>query len=260
MKRILLLTGMLTTLILAAGCSKDSTNTKAGDENDSRYILAKADIDSSLAELDQDGNDGSGWLGGIPLDKIALDDTVMFDSVNFWHIYAGAFQGPLQSWARIDSFRFSDSTGVYQQNRSILTDKFEHRLHRIYTFNNDTSGVNWEKTRNRNVMWDGFTDTVLVLTGNIQRSYTGQTPNWDFTHTMSGVFDSVKFNTEDFLNGLPTHPKSGQFTGSTVNDRQSPNNSIHIATDFTVTFYADHYHVHIVSGDNYWDWDHYYEI
>jgi hypothetical protein len=261
MRRMLFLLTISIGLIIISGCDKDSTKSEVGDDNDARFVLAKADIDSSLTEFNQDGVDGSGWFSGTPpLIKIVLDDSVAFDTSSYWHIYAGAFQGEPGSWTRIDSFRFTDTLGDFQRNHDEQTAIFEHRLHRLYNFANPQSGVNWIKTRYRNVIWDGFIDTTLVLTGNIQRSYTGQTPNWDFSHTMTGIYDSVKFRTEDFLNGLPTHPIAGQFTGTSEHNRQLANSLVHITTSFTATFYEDHYHVHIISGENYWDWDHYYII
>lgn len=257
MKKYLLLIGMaiMAALFLTIGCSKDSTDSSAGDETDPSYLLAKSDIDSSMTEYSTDDNDASGWLGEIPL---ALDDSVYFDTSSYWHIYSGTYEGEFLTWARIDSFRFSDSAGDYQQTRNILTNIFEHKLHRTYVFNNTAGGVAWEKTRHRDVKWDGFTDSLLVFTGTMQRSYAGQNQGSVFSHTMSGTYDSVRFRTDDFLNGLPTHPISGQFYGTTDHSRQTNNNTIHITATFTVTFYEDHYHVHLVSGDNYWDWDYYY--
>jgi hypothetical protein len=248
--------GVLMAIFFNAGCSKDSTNPNTGDENDPSFLLAKADIDSSLIEYNDDDLDGSAWLGGIPL---ALDDSVIFDTSSYWHIYSGTYQGEFQSWARIDSFRFSDSAGEYQQARNLFTDVLEHKLHRTYVFNNTQSGVNWQKARHRDVKWDGFTDSLLVFTGTAQRTYAGQNLNAVFSHSMSGTHDSVRFRTDDFLNGLPTHPISGQFYGTTEHSRQSNNNTIQITATFTVTFYEDHYHVHLVSGNNFWDWDHYYD-
>lgn len=245
-----------TALILVSGCGKDSTKTTAGDENDASYLLAKADIDSSMLEFNEDGGDGSNWLGGIPL---ALDDSVVFDTSSYWHIYSGSQQAGYLIWARIDSFRFSDAMGEYQQNINILTDVFEHKLHRTYVFNNTQGGVAWQKARHRNVTWEGFTDSILVHSGTVQRTYAGQASNAVFSHSMSGICDSIKFRTDDFLNDLPTYPTAGQFYGTTSHSRQSNNRTIQISTDFTVTFYDDHYHVHLVSGDNFWDWDHYYD-
>jgi hypothetical protein len=259
MKRLMILLAMSASLILVIGCGKDSTKQPTSDYNDARYLLAKGDIDSAMVESDVDHNDGSEWFGGVPLSaKVALDDSVLFDSTSFWHIFVGSYEGQYQTWARIDSFRFSDTTGEYQQNHTSQLETLEHRLHKNYVFDNQQSGVNWVKIRSRNVKWDGFTDSNLILTGTVQRSYTGQTPNWDFTYSMTGTFDSVLFNTVDFLNGLPTYPQSGHFTGTAIHDRISNNLTIYFVSEFTVTFYTDHYHVHLVSGSDSWNWDYYY--
>lgn len=255
-KLILIGFGLISGLLLVSGCGHDSTRSTDGDENDASYLLAKADIDSSMMEFDADGGDGSGWLDDIPL---VLDDSVIFDTSSYWHIYSGTLQVDHLTWARVDSFRFSDAAGEYQQTMNLLTDVFEHKLHRTYVFNNTQGGIAWQKARHRDVRWDGFTDSILVFTGNIQRTYAGQTPTAAFSHSMSGTHDSVRFRTDDFLNGLPTHPISGQFYGTTDHTRQATNNTIHIAATYTVTFYEDHYHVHLVSGNNFWDWDHFYD-
>jgi hypothetical protein len=260
MRRMLILLAASMALIAASGCGKDSTKSNVGDENDARFVLAKADIDSAMLEYNLDDEDGSAWVASaLPLAKIALIDSVAFDSVNYWHIYAGAHQGEFLTWTRIDSFRYADTLGEYQQYLNAITKTFEHRLIRMYNFNNQTSGVNWVKRRHRNVKWDGFTGSSLVLTGNFDRSYIGQNPNWDFTHSMIGAFDSVMFETADFLNGLPTHPIAGQITGTTNHHRQSNTENINLISEYTVTFSEDHYHVHLVSGSNSWDWDHYYD-
>ncbi|NLI14876.1 MAG: hypothetical protein GX409_01175 [candidate division Zixibacteria bacterium] len=254
-KSILMWLILISALFYIAGCSEDSTKSTAGDENDARFLLAKADIDSSIQEFNMDDNDGSDWFGDILL---TLNDSVTFDTTTFWHIYSVSRQGGFQSWTRIDSFRFSEASGIYQQSPNSLTDIFEHRLHRAYSFDNTSGGVAWEKAHHRNVKFDGFMDSIMVSTGSIERTYEGQASNITFSHVMSATNDSVKFRTDDFLNGLPTHPISGRFYGTTDHNRQSNSNIIHITATFTVTFYEDHYHVHLISGNNFWDWDCYY--
>jgi hypothetical protein len=258
MKKLLLLAAAIVAISLISGCGKDSTSEKAGDQNDASYLAAKSDIDSTIIEMTEDDNDAAAWLSEV-MTKPADLDTTYFDSTSFWHTYLYQHEGELLTYARVDSFRFSDFEDDHQQNRNDSTDIFEHRIHKYYTYTNIDTTIVWQKSRNRNVLWSGFTDSVLVLTGAFDRSYAGEAPGVTFNHTFSGTFDSVRYYTLDFLNGLPTHPISGRFMGTKNFLRATDNRIINFTSTITITFYEDHYNVHLIAGSNYWDWDHYYD-
>ena len=257
MKKLIFLLGMVVLILaITIGCSKDSpTGITAGDQTDEGYLASKADVDSSMNEINSDFLEAvdSLMVGGAG--KVFDSDTS-----EGWHIRSWTFQNDYWNRSVVDSFRFTDTEGEYQIHRDSTTDQFERRLKRNMAFDSGMeNGPSWNKERNRNMHWVGLADSLTTLNGDIYRHYYGENFRRTFEFTTSGIFEDVVFSTADIFDGRPTHPISGQFTGTHVTDKQFPNREVHKEAEFTVTFYSDHYHVYLVSGNNYWNWDVYYE-
>ncbi|MCP4580074.1 MAG: hypothetical protein GY839_00540 [candidate division Zixibacteria bacterium] len=247
-------------LIMMAGCDDDSTGMTEGDINDDAFLAGKANIDSSMTESNKDMIEAIDSLFGGGLAKVAEPDSVDYDSSEGWHIRSWIRENDFLSHSVIDSFRFADAEGNYQRHRNDETDGFERRLKRNFSYDPGGEGfTTWDKSRNRNMNWEGLTDSLVSLDGDIYRHYYADNTRRLFEHTLQGDFEEVVFETEDVLDGRPSHAIDGQFTGTFETDKVLPNREVHFAGEFTITFYPDHYHVHLVSGDNYWDWDVYYE-
>jgi len=159
-----------------------------------------------------------------------------------------------------DSFRFTDINGNYQMRRDSTTNELERRLKKRFekAAPPDTPGTSWTKIRNRNMMWVGLADSITTLNGDVYRYYHGQFERRSFSREFDGEFIDARFYTADIFDGRPTHPYEGTLVGTITVDRSRPNGNLHIEAQLTVTFYPDHYHAALQSGNSYREWDHYY--
>ena len=257
-KRVFLLSIIAVTMFVISGCSDSATDITQGDPEDEGYQVSKADVDTTMTEINEDLLEAvdSLMVGGLA----KLTKPVDYDTIDGWHVRSRTLQNDNWDKSVVDSFRFTDAEGEYQNHRDLTTHQFERRLKRNISYDSGLDGGQvWDKERNRNMNWIGLTDTITTLNGDVYRHYYGQNYLRTFEHTTTGVIENVVFETDDIFDGRPTHPISGQLTGSIVTDKQLPNRDVHFEAEFTVTFYPDHYHVHLVSGNSYWDWDYYYE-
>jgi len=260
MRKTLLIMIALAVTGFGLNCGDDSTGPNEGDYSSDSYEQAKLNFDESMAEFNDDLSEAVDSLFAGFLTKPANPDTVNYDSTDGWHIRSWQRMNEFLTHTVVDSFRFSDEEGEYQRFRDEYTDRFERRLKREFTYMPEGDGfTSWQKTRNRNMDWIGLTETEVTLNGDLYRYYYGSNPQRLFEHEVAGDFNDVIYETADVFNGRPIHPLSGEFVGSFETFRALGFREVSIAGEFTVTFFADHYHVHLVSGDNYWDWDHYYE-
>src|SRR5512139_4228671 len=119
---------MLTLVFFIAGCSDDSTNMTAGDQNDEGYLLARADADSTVNELNEDEGEDVGWLD-FNLAKFVDTDTAGYDSTTGWYfiIYDDTIFFYLQVEVT-DSVRFTDTDGIHQRYPDSTTSEFERRM------------------------------------------------------------------------------------------------------------------------------------
>lgn len=260
-KRTVLLGIMACGLFIFSGCSDDSTGMREGDPDDEAYLAAQANLDSSITEFNIDLIEAVDSLFTFNGNyKFCAPDTIYYDSTEGWHIRRWVwYMDDFLLISVIDSFRFRDINGDYQRCRDENTNEFERRLKKQISYSTGTNdGTAWEKERIRNMYWVGLTDSLTTLNGDIYRYYNGSSAYRNFEHAVEGEFQDVVFQTFDIMDGRPTYPIDGIFEGSFSTDKQLPDRAVHIEGEFTVTFYFDHYHVHLVSGDNYWDWDVYH--
>jgi hypothetical protein len=249
-------------LVLFVGCSNKSTNNTSTEGNYSNedFVYAKADADTTVAEMNVDDQEVRDWMIWNP-DPGSID-SVSYDSTSGWHLRARIFDGEHMQSAVIDSFRFTTLDSLYQFRHDSITNIFERRLKKsfMHTIRPDSMGTHWLRTRERNMHWEGLADTVTTLNGDIQRQWEGQTEFRAFTRTVDGTFNAIKFYTSDLDNGHPTYPISGTFNATMVQDAQGPMRQIHLEGTLTVIFRMENgqhcYHARLVRGDNWWEWDH----
>ncbi|MBD3170106.1 MAG: hypothetical protein GF307_11530 [candidate division Zixibacteria bacterium] len=251
---------MLGLTMIFAGCSENNGVDGNSNFDNEGLSFARADADTAVTEFIDDSQDVSDW---VVWDErpMGMGDSVVFDTTDYWHIYIREYINGRIEHSVADSFRYADTEGNYQYWRDENTNQFERRLKR--EFHRDawpeTPGTSWDKSRSRNMLWVGLAEDVTTLNGDVHRYYHGQNSFREFTREFEGEFLEVKFNTEDLFNGRPTHPFEGTLAGSTWVDYEGQIREYHIEAEITVTFYPDHFHVIFRSGDNYFEWDHYYE-
>ncbi|MCP4631676.1 MAG: hypothetical protein GY855_02025 [candidate division Zixibacteria bacterium] len=243
--------------LILSGCSKNSTQDN-DTTNDEIFAAARVDADTTVLECIDDNNQMCDWFVG-GMGPLALSDSVEIDSTDFWHIFIRNFQNDYITHSVADSFRFTDIDGEYQYRPDSTTNQFERRLKKFFEKEARGNGTSWTKERNRNMLWVGLADSVTVLNGDIYRYHHGENEYRDFSREFEGDFLDVKFYSEDIYNGRPTHPFEGTLAGSTFVDKEVNGQTLHIEASLTVTFYPDHFHVLLQSGDSYREWDHYYQ-
>jgi hypothetical protein len=101
-------------------------------------------------------------------------------------------------------------------------------------------------------------DSVTTLNGDFTRHWAGENEHRTFERLVEGNAADVKFYTSDIKDGRPTHPFDGTFNASMTQDVVMAHRTAHIEATLIVTYFPDHYHARLESGDNFWEWDHYY--
>jgi hypothetical protein len=247
-------------LIIFSACSDKSTKTfmTPGDTTSTEYTLAREDVDSTMADMALDMSEASAWINRAPV--LLVDDSVGYDSTSGWHFFTRNFSDAYLNIADADSFRLTALNGDYQRYRDSLTNIFERRLYRFrqwWPIRGD-SATYALTDYSRHMHWAVLADSVTTVNGDMHRLWHGQTERRLYNRDVTGSLDNVELYTRDLRNGYPYRPFSGTFVGTLVLDVVRPAIEYHISGTVTVTFYHDHYHVHLVRGDNYWDWDVYY--
>ena len=246
--------------LMIAGCSDKSTNNNIseGSYTDENYLLAKEDADSSMAEMTVDNEEVGDWVDWNP--GLALVDSVSYDSTSGWHVRARTFENDYMTHAVVDSFRMTDLDSQYQFRRDSTTNIFERRLKKSFekTARPESLGYYWTKTRERNTHWEGLADSVTNLNGDFNRHWAGENAFRAFDRVVEGTATDIQFYTADIRDGRPTYPFDGTFNGSMTLDVVTAQRTKHIEATLVVTYFPDHYHARLESGDNFWEWDHYY--
>jgi hypothetical protein len=106
--------------------------------------------------------------------------------------------------------------------------------------------------------WEGLAESVTTVNGNMHRLWSGATDNRTYNRDVVAALENVKLYTSDLRDGPPNFPFSGTLIAQMTLNKQTPNRQVHVDATLTITFYPDHYHAHLVRGNNYWDWDHFY--
>lgn len=250
-------------VILAAACDKKSidNNLTEGNYESEEFLLAKQDADSTVIEMNADDQEVGDWLVWNPgLLASPNVDSVIYDSTGGWHLRSHTFQDEYIEIAVVDSFRLTDLNHEYQFRRDSTTNEFERRLTKSFTLDirPESLGTYWVKQRSRNTHWVGLADSVTTLNGAFRRYWNGQSEYRSFEREVTGEFTDTQVYTADLLDGRPIYPFAGSFFGQLTMDVERPNRQVHIEGTLEVTFYPDHYHARLVRGENWWEWDHYY--
>ena len=247
-------------IIIFSGCSNKSTKSSLtpGDTTSTEYQLAKEDVDSTMTDMSVDMNEASNWINLTP--GQVVDDSVGYDSTSGWHFVTRDFSDAHLNIADADSFRLTELDGTYRRHRDTLTNIFERRLYRFRQWwpTRGDSATYALTDYSRHMHWAGLADSITTVNGDMHRLWHGQNERRLYNRYVTGQLTNVELYTRDVRNGYPYRPFSGTFVGTLVLDVNRPAVQYHIEGSVTVTFYPDRYEVHLVRGNNYWDWIVYY--
>jgi hypothetical protein len=248
--------------VLFLGCSDDGTNSNLteGDQNDPDFIqaqeLANTYVDSMFVSFDQ----VFGYMtfdGTEPLDATADSVNINYDTETcWWEIYVSSDTTDF-SMLFIDSVKFDDGTGCQMFPDSLTTTQIEYRA--FFDISTMADSGSLSLTAHENVLVEGIQADHVVINAS----------NTTFMDLVLGVYSisanyeasitDLTFNRADFDTEGPVYPLSGSAAVAMVVQGSYDQGGGARSWVVYVTFYEDHYHARAESGDNYWEWDVYYE-
>lgn len=248
-------------------CSDNATNETVkteGDPNDPSYQQARtvteAYVDSLFDTYDVAKSfitfDGSGPLS-VTGDTLSIN----FDSETcWWEIYIGADSTNF-SMVLIDSVKFQDAAGCQMFPDSTTTTSIEYRLNLALNAEGDSGYINI--AFDQSVLLAGIQSEQVVLNSNGGMEFgmgfiIGE--GWvDLGYTQNGEVRDLVFNRDELMSDSTAHPLSGEMDLDVSMDANSQTGAVASSWSMSITFYPEYYHVYSESGDNYWEWDVYYD-
>jgi len=199
--------------------------------------------------------------GTSPLNVTADSANVNYDPQTcWWEIYLSA-DTTGSSLLFIDSVTFSENGNCQMFPDSTTTTDFEYRALAQFNLTADSGSVGFEA--HENVTISGIQSDQIVVGGTnssqINLSVIADTSQLSFDYNYSGSATSVAFNRADLESDTTAHPISGGLNLGLNMALSGPNGTASTTWTITVTFFVDHYHAYAESGDNFWEWDYYYE-
>ena len=265
MKKITLISGLilLGATFLVSGCSDNSTNgdLTEGDYSNEDFLLARAESDSVMQDIRLDNFGARDWICREPMGPHPpYPDSVIYDSTTGWHVFEFSRGDSIIQFTVIDSFRFTDLDSNYQRFRDSTTNIFERKLKKDFHAERGRihDGTEWNRSLDRNAVWDGLADSVTSLNGDFNRYWSGESDWRDFEKTVDGEMTDILFHTDDLRPLRHAHPLDGAFEAWMVMDITLPRRQAHIEAHLTVTFFDGGYHARLERGDNWWEWTHYW--
>jgi|GEM_PF-1922445 len=274
MRKRSLLTALafLSILLLVLSCSDNATKAKTeGDPNDPNYLQAKTATETYVDSLFGAYNFASGYMsfdgntplrGSGPMEPTGDSLNINFDQLTcWWEIYVSSDTNG-NSLLFIDSVTFEDASGCQVLPDSTTTTQLEYRAYANFSGIADSSSVSL--IARESVVLSGIQTSLVVVDGsnaaemnlNMIADYGETSIYYDY----SGAANSVTFNEADLDGTGDARPISGSLDLSLAVDVTGPNGSASVSWTMTITFLEDHYHVYAESGENYWEWDHYYNL
>ncbi len=250
--------------IMACGDSATDTTKTEGDPNDPNYVQARAMTEGYVDSLFYVYNEASAYItfdGQSPQSTAADSSSVIFDPETcWWEVYASS-DSTGYSFLLIDSVKFEDASGCQMFPDSTTTTSIEYRLTLSLDVVEDSGYV--DMTFDQGVLITGIQSEQVTLNSSGAADFglglVLDQGTLDFDYAYDGNVTDLVFNRDEIMADTVAHPISGAMDLSATMDIGSPNGAAHSTWLMHVTFFVDHYHVYAESGDNYWEWDVYYE-
>ena len=267
-KKILLIVfAVLFAFMAILACSDNAATDPVkteGNPEDPNYIQAKAMTEAYVDSLFNTYNTASGYIafdGNGPLSPMADSASVVYDpQMCWWQVYASS-DTTGYSFLLIDSVKFDDGTGCQMFPDSATTTSIEYRVILDLTADADSGYINM--AFDQSVLLAGIQSDLVTLNSNgaadFGLGFILDQGTIDFGYAYNGEVRDLVFNRDELMADSVAHPLSGEMDLAASMDIGSINGSTHTNWAITVTFDPEYYHAYAESGDNYWEWDHYYD-
>lgn len=262
MKKAIFIVGIMLlgiTLVFSA-CSKDKKINSIkieGDYNNPQFREAQDLTEGFIDTMLTGANDGFSYVnfdGGTRIFGPTSDSiAISFDDSTYWWTIFIMSDTTTASLTILDSVRFEDANGYQRLPDSTTTTAIDYRQFAGFSLIGDSLDLNAVFERNfhlsgiqaEQVVFNMGSTANIVLTAG-QSSY---------QRVYGGHANALTFLRSDLENEPRPHPQSGEI-GVTMNiQTETPDGSASVSWVVTVTFFVDHYHVYVESGDNFWEWD-----
>ena len=255
---------VLSLLAFAAfiSCSNGTDSNKTeGDPEDPNFQMAQGLVESYVDSTFNAARYGTSYLtfdGSGPLNAVEDTINIVFDDMTcWWEVYVAYSDTNGLSYTFTDSVKFQDASGCQQFPDTATTTEIEFRAHADGGLIADSVTMN--AVLMHNMLITGIqADYVVINTSgseDLNMTYGQVLYNVDY----DGTVNDLTFLRDDLVEGVQAYPLSGTMFLTLSVSTVWPNGSSNINWTANVTFYEDHYHVHLESGDNYWEWDVYYQ-
>ncbi len=250
-------TAALCSIFIFGGCSSDKVGPKEGSPNDAAYLeaqsFARGFVDS-LSVYTLEGYSYMNFTGTRPLNFMSDSSSLNFDGSTFWWVVYASYDTTGINIVARDSVRFEEGDHFTMLPDSLLTTGLDLRTSLGLNLVADSTIFAAQLSRTFNA--SGIQSAQVVFNGSDAANISRQVGSAEsFLYTYSTSETDVTFNHAD-LDGNPSpHPIAGTIAMALAIHSVRPQGTINANWTIDITFFTDHYHIHFVSGDNFWDWD-----
>ncbi len=254
---ILILAATMCSILVFGSCSSDKKTPTEGSPNDQSYLEAQAfarGFVDSLSVYTLEGFSYMNFDGTRALKFMSDSSSLNFDGSTFWWvIYASHDTTGISITAR-DSVRFEEGDHYTMLPDSLLTTGIDCRTSLVLNMQGDSTILAADIGRTFHAT--GIQSPQVVFNGSDAADISGSFGSVEsILYSYSASETDVTFNRVDLDESPRPHPIAGAIAMALTIHAVSPEGTINANWTIDITFFMDHYHIHFVSGDNFWDWD-----
>jgi hypothetical protein len=249
---------ILGAVLLIGGCSDSTKPAKTpGSENDASYQTAQAFAKEFVDSLPLFASDGFSYMDfdGTKIANVLSDSaSINYDGATKWWVIYFHHDSTYANLTARDSVRFEQGDSCTMFPDSLNTTGIDYRATLDISLGGDTvnvsadfgNGMHITGIQSEQVNFDGPSSAAILTQLGVNSS---------IECVYSAALNNVVFNCIDLETEIHPHPVDGTIAMAMMVHTVAPQGSAEVNWTIDITFYADHYHVHFESGDNYWDWD-----
>ena len=262
-KGFLLLSIVLIGAFLAfIACSDNATDSDLteGNPDDLNFIQAQGLAEAYVDTLFESFEIVFGYMtfeGEGPLNTVGDSLNINYDQETcWWQIYISS-DSTDYSLVFVDSVRFNDATECQMFPDSLTTTQIEYRAYLDLSIIADSGSIIVDS--DQNALLTGIQSDLVVLDASNSTYMDMDLGFLAFTVDYDGIITDLTFSRADLEGEAEVYPLSGSASVAMAIAGSSHDGSGAQSWTVDITFYEDHYSARAESGDNYWEWDVYYE-
>lgn len=264
MKRSFLFLSMILVgaFLAFTACSDNSTDSDLteGNPDDPNFVQAQGLAEAYVDTLFESFEIVFGYMtfqGEGPLNTVGDSLNINYDQETcWWEIYASSDSTGF-SFVFVDSVRFNDATGCQMFPDSLTTTQIEYRAYIDLSVSADSGSIIVDSEENALVT--GIQSDFVVLNASNSTYMDMDLGFLVMTVDYDGTITDLTFSRADLDGEAEVYPLSGAASVAMAIAGSSVEGSGVQSWTVDITFYEDYYHARAESGDNYWEWDVYYE-